>query len=356
MDRSSRRGHDSSRFRRVGAGARWQKREVPLPNLLVPIDLRDALPTPASLFALAESRRVARVAGATVYAIALASRDLPGETIAQLGQAGADKVLLCEGAGLDAPPLEATHGTALLAAIERVAPLLVLFPAGGAGLSLGPSLAARLGAAFAGPADLEVVEAEGPLADGVGRVFVRFWNGPSDYRRLDPVEVERPVIAILPAGGAARPIGSADIDHDVISCTTPASPGIDTLASDLDERAAIALARVLVVVDPSVGAGALRTLRAAAPAAVVVADARDDAAAIAAATPEVLVVVGGKLPPITTPRTRTALVALGDDPPPGARAADVVWQVPADLAPETMAAQLAQVLPALAAHRDRDAR
>jgi len=326
------------------------KREAPLPNLLVPIDLRDALPTPASLFALAESRRIARVAGATVYAIALAGRELPAQTIAQLGEAGADKVLLCEGAGLDAPALEATHGTALLAAVERVSPLLVVFPAGGSGLSLGPSLAARLGAAFAGPADLDVVDTDGPLADGVGRVFVRFWSGPSGCRRLDPVEVERPVIAILPAGGAARPLGEADIDHDVISCTTPAHPGVETLASEPDERAAIALARVLVVVDPALGSVALGTLRDAAPAGVVVADAREDAAAVAAATPEVLVLVGAGAgaPPITTPRTRTARVALGDSPLPAGRAADVLWQVPAQVAPEAMAAELAQALPALA--------
>src|SRR6185312_13799468 len=106
----------------------------------------------------------------------------------------------CEGPGLGAPPLDATHGPALLAAVERVSPLLVLFPAGGAGLALGPSLAAKLGAAFAGPADLEVADTEEMLPDGVGRVFVRFWAaGRAGYRRLDPVDVERPVVAILPA-------------------------------------------------------------------------------------------------------------------------------------------------------------
>jgi electron transfer flavoprotein alpha subunit len=337
------------RSRRVAAGARGgRNREAPLPNLLVPIDLRDAAPTPASLFALAESRRIARVAGATVYAIALAARELPDETIGSLGRAGADKVLLCEGAGLDAPPLEATHGNALLAAMERVSPLLVLFPAGGAGLSLGPSLAARLGAAFAGPADLEVVDAEDALPDGVGRLFVRSWAaGRSGYRRLDPVEVERPVIAILRADGDARPAGEADIDHDVITCTAPANPGVETLASEPDESAGIALARVLVVVDPALGAGALATLRGAAPAGVAVADARQDAAAVAAATPNVLILVGATPPPITTPRTRTALIVVGDAPDAAPRAIDVVWQVPAGVAPDAVATQLAQVLPRL---------
>jgi electron transfer flavoprotein alpha subunit len=339
-------GRASGAGDRGGPGARTERPD--LPNLLVPIDLRNALPTPPSLFALAESRRVARVAGATVYAIALAEHDLPDETIAQLGRAGADKVLLCEGPSLGAPPLEATHGTALLAAVERVSPLLVLFPAGGAGVSLGPSLAARLGAAFAGPADLEVTEAEDALPDGIGRVFVRFWGaGRNAYRRLDPVDIERPVVAILPADGAARPIGSPDIDHDVITCAAPVAPGIGTLASDEDDRAPIALARVLVVVDASLGAAAIGRLRAAAPAGIAVADAAADAAAIAAATPEILIAVGGPPPPICTPRARVALVALGQAAATGGRALDVIWRVPAEVTPEALLQQLAEALPAL---------
>ncbi len=331
-----------------------RKHEALLPNLLVPIDLRDAAPTLPSLFALAESRRVARVAGATVYAIALANRELPDEAIAALGRAGADKVLLCEGTGLDAPALEATHGSALMAAIERVSPLLVLFPAGGAGASLGPSLAARLGAAFAGPADLDVVDTDDALPDGVGRVFVRFWGAARNaYRRLDPVEIERPVVAILPADGAARPIGSADVDLDVISCVAPASPGVETLASEPDDKAAIALARVLVVVDPALGSRVPAILRGAAPAGVAVADARQDAAAVAAATPDTLIVVGGPPPAITTPRTRTAMIVQGEAPLSAARAVDVVWRVPVDLPAEEMARQLAHELPALAARAAR---
>lgn len=312
--------------------------------------MRDDVPTAPSLFALAESRRVARVAGATVYAIVLSNRELPAPTIARLGRAGADKVLLCEGPGLGGAPLEATHGSALLAAVERVSPLLVLFPAGGAGVSLGPSLAARLGAAFAGPADLEVTDAADALPDGVGRVFVRFWGtGRAAYRRLDPVEIERPVVAILPADGAARPIGSADIDHDVITCAAPTSSGVEVLASGPDGRAAIPLARVLVLVDATLGADALAALRAGASDGIAIADAAADSAAVAAATPEVLILVGVEPPPIATPRSRTGLVLRGDAPVPAGRAVDVVWRVPADLPAEALAQQLAAALPALAA-------
>ncbi len=350
MDSSECRGHDRSRLRRRRSrrlGARTERPD--LPNLLVPIDLRDAVPTPPSLFALAEARRVARVAGATVYAIALAESDLSGETIAQLGRAGADKVLLCEGPTLGAPPLEATHGTALLAAIERVSPLLVLFPAGGAGVSLGPSLAARLGAAFAGPADLEVNTAEEALPDGVGRVFVRFWAaGRAAYRRLDPVDVERPVVAILPAGGATTAIGTPTVDHDVITCAAPLAPGVETVASEADDRAAVALARVLVVVDPALGQAAVDALRAAAPAGVAVAHGAADASSVAAATPEVMIVVGGTPPPIGTPRARLAMVTTGAGPEPAGRAVDVVWRLPAETTPDAMIQQLAQALPGLA--------
>src|SRR5438045_8138189 len=121
------------------------------------------------------------------------------ETLAlQLGRAGADKVIACEGPGLGAPPLDLTHGPALYAAIERIPPLLVLFPAGGGGAQLGPGLAARLGGAFAASADLEVGEALTPLADGVGRVFVRRWRADrTSYRRRGPVELGRPVSATL---------------------------------------------------------------------------------------------------------------------------------------------------------------
>ena len=182
---------------------------------------------------------MAHVAGATVYAIVMSDRELDEAVVARLGRAGADKVLLCEGAGLAAPALDATHGPALQAAVERVAPLLVLFPAGGAGMTLGPSLAARIGAAFAGAADLEVTDAAGPLAEGVGRVVLRRWRGArAAYRRLDPVEIERPVMAILAAGVAAQQVGSEKIDVDVIACAPPKGNRTSELSSEPDDDAA----------------------------------------------------------------------------------------------------------------------
>src|SRR4051812_6243876 len=164
----------------------------------------------------------------------MTDRHLNERVPSSLGRAGADKVLSCEGPGLGAPPLDMTHGPALYAAVERIPPLLVLFPAGGAGAQLGPGLASRLGGAFAANAALEIGEAATPLADGVGRIFVRRWRADrSSYRRLDPVELERPVVAILPSGGASTVVGSEDAEVEVISCVAPAKLGVVELASEV---------------------------------------------------------------------------------------------------------------------------
>src|SRR5262245_23523515 len=102
----------------------------------------------------------------------MTDRRLDEGIAARLGRAGADKVPVCEGPGLGPPPLDMTHGPALYAAVERIPPLLVLFPAGGAGAQLGPGLASRLGGAFAASADLELGAAATPPAAGVGRLRV----------------------------------------------------------------------------------------------------------------------------------------------------------------------------------------
>src|SRR6266404_502899 len=238
-----------------------------MPNLLVPIDLRQGTPTGPSLFALSEARRVAHIAGVTVFAALLADPRPEEEThriAARLGVAGADKVLLCEQPGLDAPALDATHGPALQLLAERVPPLVVLFPAGGAGMQLGAPLAARLGAAFAAAADLEVSDDPLPLTDSVGRLCLRRWRPDmSVYRRLDPVELERPVVAVLGSHGAPREDGTPDVELQVIEGpAAPEAPNIVELESVTDEDAAVALAQVLVVVDPAVGADAIARLAA----------------------------------------------------------------------------------------------
>jgi hypothetical protein len=291
------------------------------------------------------------VAGVTVFAIVLTDGHLDDRVAARLGRAGADRVLCCEGAGLGGPPLDATHGHALHAAVERIPPLAVLFPAGGAGPELGPALAARLGAAFAASADLELGEAATPLADGVGRIFLRRWRRDrSSYRRFDPVELERPVIAILPSGGEPADIGTDAVEVDVISCPQPGKGGVVEIASEDDDSAAAALASTLVVVDPLLGKDVLATLAAAAPAGVAVVDAVAAATAIAVAVPRILIGAGGRsLAALVTPRSRVGVVI-----DPGASmgrgtAADVLWRADSKQPAETAAwGELAGRLAALA--------
>jgi hypothetical protein len=289
-----------------------------------------------------------------VFAVVLADPRSEEEThaiAARLGVAGADKVLLCERAGLDAPALDVTHGSALQLVAERVPPLVVLFPAGGAGFQLGAPLAARLGAAFASAADLEVSESPVPLPDSVGRLCLRRWRRDlSVYRRLDPVELERPIVAVLGAHGAPREEGTPDVEVQVIDGPAPPEAArVVELESVADEDAGVALARVLVVVDPAVGAGSLEALAAAAPEGVAVVDlARVSPATLAVSTPRVLLHVG--LDATTnlaapSPRTRRAFVlTAGVSDATAERGGDVVWR---GAGPDACAA-LAAVLPKLA--------
>jgi hypothetical protein len=327
------------------------------------------VPTDPSLFALSEGRRVAHAAGATVFAIVMTDRHLDDGIAARLGRAGADKVLACEGPGLGAPPLDMTHGPALYAAVERIPPLLVLFPAGGAGAQLGPGLASRLGGAFAATADLELGAAATPLADGVGRVFVRRWRADrSSYRRLDPVELERPIVAILPAGGPPTDHGSEAAEVEVITCAAPAKLGVVEVASEVDEHAATALAATLVVVDPSLGEAALAKLTAAAPPGVRVVDAASAAPAIAMAVPRIVLTIGpGGARLSGTPRSRVGAVSTAPPPPakrgkngkkdPGPRVpADVLLPVPPGGSWDALIDELAACLPALAGAAVKESR
>jgi len=289
------------------------------------------------LFALSEARRIAHAAGLTVFALLLdepqASANL--ESLADaLGRAGADRILVCEAAGLGAPPLDATHGPALYTAVERVPPMVVLFPTGGPGDELGPSLAMRLGAAYAPSVDIVLSEEAGPLADGVGRIHLRRWRADrSGYRQLDPVEIERPVIAIMGAHGTPRQDGTSDIDVEVITCTAPADPPLSELASEPDDLDTVAQARGLVVLGPQVPPEVAARLRANAPAGVVVVDDSTAPRALAAASPE-RVLNAGDVAAVTeiavSPRTAIGVVDLDGSGAatygaPGRVRPDVVW-------------------------------
>jgi hypothetical protein len=275
---------------------------------------------------------VSRTAGATVFAVLLTRPTTPSEleTLAGLlGPAGADRVLLCEDRCFDAPALDATHGRALLAVAERVSPLLVLFPAGGPGAELGPSLAARIAGAYTCAADVIISDYPGALPDSVGRVQLLRWRADrSAYRRLDPVEIERPVIVTLGAHSAPEVFGTNEVEVELVTCPPPATEAVVELESAPDDAADVPLARGLVVV--AAGQGELAAaLRAAAPEGVAVVDAGEvSPAALAMSSPEWLLAVGaipaGVRP---SPRTRIGLVISKDSSlPDQAAMADVIWQ------------------------------
>jgi Electron transfer flavoprotein domain len=307
------------------------------------------VPTEPSLFALSESRRGAHDAGVTVFAVVICDPRPEEETHAiasRLGVAGADKVLLCEGPGLDAPALDATHGLALHTAAERVPPLLVLFPAGGAGPQLGPPLAVRLGAAFAAAADIEVSDTPTPLPDGLGRVVLRRWRRDlSAYRRLDPVEIGRPVIAVLGAQGAPRDTGTADVEVQVIACPTPTAAKVVELESTADEDAALALARVLIMVSPQVGPELLARLVAAAPPGVGVADlARVPPAVLAMLTPRIVLSIEASASTTApSPRTRIGMILRTSPDASALGRSDVLWRGHGETAWDELCAALPQI-------------
>ena len=258
---------------------------------------------------------------------------------ADLGRAGADRVLLCEGKGLGAAPLDVTHGRALLNAAERVPPIVVLFPSGGPGEELGPPLAMRLGAAYATAVDVQISSETGPLAAGVGRVTLRRWRADrAGYRHLDPVEIERPVVAVLGAHGVPGQGGTPDVDMEVITCAPAPEAPVVELESEADDLDAVIQARGLIVLPPGLAPDVAGRLRAAAPADVVVVDGATSPRALAAASPEFLLEVGGAALAAevgVSPRARLGLVRLatGGAAPPvaagqanaGARPQDVVW-------------------------------
>lgn len=283
---------------------------------------------------------MAHHAGVTVFAVLLAET-LPAETlnplVRRLGEAGADKVLLAEAAGLGAPPLDVTHGPALHSIAERISPVIVLFPAGGAGLELGPTLAARLNGAFAGTSDLVLSADDGALPDGAGRVVLRRWRGNrGGYRLLDPVEIERPVVAILGGSGRSDTFGTAEVEVEIVACAAPSQSAIVELHSEPDPHARLELARMLVVLGRDVPAAAADKLAALTGGDLAVADQREvPAAALAGAAPALWIEVTGRIPAaMGSPATTVGLVV-----PPGGRAVagppagvDAEWNVPAGTA------------------------
>lgn len=121
-------------------------------NIFVYIATEEALPSPASLTALAHGRRLATRLGATLHAlIPTTSSDHTAhdDVITTLAAHGADHVLWVTHDQLTSPALYATHGIAVLAANHRFPAQVIIVAADAAGLAIASPLAAQLGATYA---------------------------------------------------------------------------------------------------------------------------------------------------------------------------------------------------------------
>jgi hypothetical protein len=286
-------------------------------SIVVYIELRAGAVTRPSRFAVAEARRVAERAGATVYALftvgALAQTDID-QIAAQVSAAGADRILCSSAEALAGPPLDVTHGALLAQVAGHLRPLLFLFPAGGTGSELGPPLAVRIGAAYLANASIDIVADASTGEPPLERVLLSRWRAAGDaQRRVDVGEFERPVVASLACGPAPSPLGESYAEVEMLPCPESGPPPL-RLASLAPDRAAVAeLASALVWSATPLDLATVIPGGATEGVALVVADTLDGAA-LEGVSPSELVL----LSPLPGNEARTlALLA------PGARVARV---------------------------------
>lgn len=310
------------------------------------------MPTAPTLFAISEARRIARGAGASVFAVAATPPLSTAELTAlahPLALAGADKLLLCEGEAFAGPPDDGIHGRALDAAVARVPPMLVLFPAGGAGAVLGPSLAARVSGPFAPWCDFVVSDSAQAPWDGRSRVqLVRLRPDGRSQRRLDPATIERPIVATVRAGRPPAFQGQdRNLEVEVLAVPARAPTAVPTvLAEARNPFALLQEAAVLILLGDCERSHA-DALRAASdrlgPHSAVASAAEIPAGVLAACCPEIVVRVGhSSAVTARAPRTRVVLaapLALDEVPPDDV---DLVW-------PMTSPGELTTLLHALGA-------
>ncbi|MEP6652845.1 MAG: hypothetical protein ABJA82_05775 [Myxococcales bacterium] len=299
-----------------------------LPNILVYIDVREGRPTAPSLFAVAEARRIARLGGASIFAVVLSAplgTDELDRLARPVAEAGADKLLLCEASDFAGPPRDVTHGRGLDAAAARVPPMLVLFPAGGAGAALGPPLAARLSGPFVPWCDFLTTAADIPAVDGEGRVqLIRCRPDSRSRDRLDPLRIERTIVATVGAGQRGRPSGRIqDLEIEVVAIVPrPSQPGGNDFTErerEPDPHAHLSLASLLVLIGDGVDGAPLLSaeqLRDALPpesrGEVAVANARDiPFSVLGACCPDILLRVGPSAARVgRSPRGRVVLATV----------------------------------------------
>jgi electron transfer flavoprotein alpha subunit len=223
---------------------------------------------PGALQALAEGRRLASALGARLHAFVPMPR-LPGPrddsfaefaadvtvpdmqgpvafqaVIDTVSRHGADHVVLAPVP--PGPPLWTTHGAALVAAYQRLQPLLVLMAASPAGRDLAPRLAAHTQAAFLAEPMLSLSTSTSLSVSGGDDVLVsRSVYGPGQARQLTLEELDRPCVITLAAGRLRSAQGDGGAHVTTLERTVE-TPCWELAGSEPDPGAALDTARVIV--------------------------------------------------------------------------------------------------------------
>jgi hypothetical protein len=288
-------------------------------SIVAYIELRQGSITAASRFVLAEARRVADGAGATVFAVLTVGPLEQSEMdrlASEASAAGADRVLCTSAETLGGPPLDPTHGDVLAQIADHLRPLLFLFPAGGSAAQLGPSLALRMGAAFMSSASLALHREDRTPDPPSQRVLLSRWRPAHDGQRtIDVGDLERPVAAGLAAGPFPAATGAPYAEVEMVPCPEPKFPSLAVTRGSAEPSASVEGCRCLIwagVVSPQ----ARWALQQALPSdTCLVSETEATLPSLVQASPEdVLVLPSATLPltafvPRLTPATRVVLVA-----------------------------------------------
>ena len=268
-------------------------------SIVAYIELREGAVTRASRFAVAEARRVADAAGATVYALltvgALGQAAID-RLAAEVSAAGADRIFCSSADTLAGPPLDFSHGPLLAQIAEHLRPVLFLFPAGGAGAELGPPLAVRIGAGYLANASVQVVPEERAPDLPSQRIVLRRWRSTRDGQRwIDIGDYERPLVASLACGFVPAPLGEAYAEVEMVPCPEPGHALPRVISSEPDGTSEAELCSALVWVEVADAASARAALPAELPEGVTVV-AGGGATALPAASPIELYLLSSEAP------------------------------------------------------------
>ena len=234
-------------------------------SIVAYIELREGAITRPSQFVVAEARRVADSAGATVFAVLtvgpLAQVEMD-RLASEISAAGADRILCSSADTLGEPALDVTHGALLAQVAEHLRPVLFLFPAGGVAAQLGPSLAVRIGAAYMANASITVCAEDRDPEPSSQRVILSRWRAARDgLRKIDVGDLERPVVASLVSGDFPPPAGEPYAEVEMVPCPDVRFPDAHVIDSEIDATADLELCRSMVWSGgPTAGATALRTV------------------------------------------------------------------------------------------------